>query len=165
MAVPDEPAHTVYAAAAVRGEVWGKTEGLTTRVSLPAGWAAVQDIPGCFAFQPDVPAGCAPALTGDEPGVAEVETSAGRYPPAYYFYSGLPTLVTDGARAVYLMRGLTATLVGTLLASGLCSLLSLSRRLLPGARFCLVATPGRFFLARALNSLGPRIPAADVRWA
>jgi hypothetical protein len=164
LGVPDEPAHTVYAAAAVRGEVWEETEGPITRVTVPAGWAIVDHVPACYAFQPNVPAGCSPALTG-KPGFAEVATSAGRYPPAYYFYSGLPTLVTDGAQAVYLMRGLTAALVGALLASGLCSLLTLSRRLLPVLGLALATTPMLFFFAGAVNPQAPEIAAAICLWA
>lgn len=165
MGVPDEPAHTIYAAAAVRGEVWEETQGPVTQVTVPADWAIVGSLPNCFAFQPDVPAGCAPALTGEQPGSAEVTTTAGRYPPAYYFYSGLPTLVADGAEAVYLMRGLTAALVAGLLASGLCSVLSLSQRLLPVLGFTLATTPMLFFFAGAVNPQGPEIAAAICLWA
>ena len=49
LGVPDEPAHTVYAAAAVRGEVWEETEGPVTRVTVPAGWANVDAVPACYA--------------------------------------------------------------------------------------------------------------------
>jgi hypothetical protein len=162
--VPDEPAHTVYAAAAVRGEVWEETSGPITKVTVPAGWANVDAVPACFAFQPNVTPSCSPALTG-APGTAEVATSAGRYPPAYYFYTGLPTLITDGAKAVYLMRGLTATLVGALLASGFCSVLSLRRRLLPVLGFGLATTPMLFFFAGAVNPQAPEIAAAICLWA
>jgi hypothetical protein len=164
LGVPDEPAHTVYATAAVRGEVWEETEGPITRVTVPAGWANVDQIPACFAFQPNVTPACSPALTG-EPGTAEVATSAGRYPPLYYFYTGLPTLVTEGAQAVYLMRGLTAALVGALLASGLCSLLSLRPRVLPILGFALATTPMLFFFAGAVNPQAPEIAAAICLWA
>ncbi|MGQ4819776.1 hypothetical protein ACQ1ZK_22285, partial [Enterococcus faecium] len=43
MGVPDEPAHTLYAAGAVRGEVWEETSGPQTQVTVPAGWANVDE--------------------------------------------------------------------------------------------------------------------------
>ena len=38
MAVPDEPAHTVYAAAAVRGEVWSRPRATGRRSPCGPGW-------------------------------------------------------------------------------------------------------------------------------
>lgn len=164
LGVPDEPAHTVYAAAAVRGEVWEKSDGPRTIVTVPAGYANVDAVPACYAFQPNVPAGCSPALTG-APGTAEVNTTAGRYPPAYYIYAGLGSLVTDGAQSVYLMRLLTAVLVGAMLASGFTSLLALRDRLLPVLGFGLAVTPMLFFFAGSVNPQAPEIAAAVMLWA
>ena len=162
MAVPDEPAHTVYAAAAVRGQIWAPAEGHHTAVTVPAGLAGVHAVGSCFLFpeedQPDCP-------LVDEPGLAETDTTAGRYPPAYYVYAGLPALVTDGPAAVYLMRVLTALLVGALLAAGFSSVLSLERRALPIAGFALATTPMLFFFAGAVNPQAPEIAAAICLWA
>jgi hypothetical protein len=67
--------------------------------------------------------------------------------------------------AVYLMRALTALLVGALLAAGFCSVLSLRRRALPIAGFVLATTPMLFFFAGAVNPQAPEIAAAICLWA
>lgn len=161
MAVPDEPAHTVYAAAAVRGQIWAEAEGHHTVVTVPAGLAGAHAVGSCFVFPTEEQPAC-PLV--DEPGMAVSDTTAGRYPPAYYFYAGLPTLVTDGALAVYLMRALTALLVGALLAAAFCTVLSLGRRALPIAGFALATTPMLFFFSGAVNPQAPEIAAAICLW-
>src|SRR4051812_3094666 len=101
--VPDEQAHAVYSAGAIRGEVWEQGEKHNIRMEVPAEFQKAGQIAGCFAFKPDTPAGCGGAFA-DEPGTVELATSAGRYPPVYYLYSGIGSLLTGGATAVYLMR-------------------------------------------------------------
>lgn len=162
--VPDEPAHAVYAAAAVRGEVWAPTTGFVTTVKVPAEYQVAGAIPTCYAFKSTVPAGCAPAYAA-RPGTAEVTTTAGRYPPAYYLYAGLGSLVASGAKAIYAMRILTALLVSAFLASAACSLLRLRRRMLPLAGLGLATTPMLYFFAGAVNPQAPEIAAAVALWA
>jgi hypothetical protein len=161
--VPDEPAHAVYAAGAVRGEVWEPGKGHDTKVEVPADLEQASRIPQCFAFRPDQPAGCGGAYL-DEPGTAEIATSAGRYPPVYYVYAGLGTVVSDGATAVYLMRALTAVAVGALLASATCSVLEQRRRTATLLGLGLSATPMLFFFAGAINPQAPEIAASILLW-
>ncbi|MCU1616103.1 MAG: putative rane protein [Frankiales bacterium] len=161
--VPDEPSHAVYAAAAVRGELWQPSDGSWTRVTVPADFADAGRIPICFAFHPEVPAGCSPAF-GGKTGLAETTTSAGRYPPAYYLYAGLGTLVTTGAKALYLMRLLTVLLVAALLASATCSALRTRRPRLALAGMGLAVTPMVLYFSGAVNPQGPEIAAAVGVW-
>ncbi|MGY1604119.1 DUF2142 domain-containing protein [Geodermatophilus sp. SYSU D00815] len=162
--VPDEPAHTVYAAAAVRGEVWAPMEDVLTTVTVPADIAQAGGVPSCYAFSGTITAECAPQY-GGRSGEAEAVTYVGHYPPAYYLYAGLPTLVASGKAAVYLMRALTAVLVGALLASATCSALATRRPRTALAGLGLATTPMLLFFAGAVNPQGPEIAAAISLWA
>jgi hypothetical protein len=163
LSVPDEPAHAVYAAAAVRGQIWAPAEGHVTTVVVPRDFENIDNAPTCYAFQPNVPAGCAEALT-DREGQIELGTRAGRYPPAYYLYAGLGSLVADGAKAIYAMRLLTVFAVAAFLASAACSILARRRRALGLAGLALATTPMLFFFAGAVNPQAPEIAAAILLW-
>ncbi|WP_164704688.1 DUF2142 domain-containing protein [Blastococcus litoris] len=160
---PDEPAHAVYAAAAAHGQVWAETTGVLTEVTVPADFATASAVPPCFAFHPDVAAGCAPEY-GGESGTAVTQTSAGRYPPAYYVYAGLPTYVADGAAAVHLMRLLTVFLVAAFVASAACSALRTSRPALALTGLGLAVTPTVLFFAGTVNPQAPEIAAGIGLW-
>ncbi|HUY65003.1 MAG TPA: DUF2142 domain-containing protein [Acidimicrobiales bacterium] len=116
MASPDEPAHTIKAAAVARGQFFGTPAPPTAggpspdvAVRVPDVFAAAVELPGCYAFHPDVDASCAPALH-PVTAVVTVDTPAGRYEPLYYFVVGLPSLFLSSASGIRLMR-----LVGGLL--------------------------------------------------
>jgi hypothetical protein len=153
----------VYAAAAVRGQIWAPAEGLQTTVTLPAGYENVHDVFTCYVFDVTIPAGCAEAFV-EKAGTAEVATTAGRYPPAYYFYAGLGSLVTDGAKAVYAMRLLTVFLVSAFLASALCSILARPRRAMALVGFSLATTPMLFYFSGSINPQAPEIAASILLW-
>lgn len=160
--VPDEPSHAVYAAAAVRGEIWAHAHGTITDVTVPADFARAGAMT-CFARHPETPAGCAGAF-GGHAGMTHATTTAGRYPPAYYLFAGLPTLVTTGAKAFYLMRLLTVALVAALLASATCSALRTRRPVLALTGLGFAVTPMVLFFAGAVNPQGPEIAAAVAVW-
>jgi hypothetical protein len=161
--VPDEPAHAVYAAAAVRGELWAPTTGIDTTVTVPATYANASTAAACFIYDGTVPAGCAELFVA-QPGTAEVVTTAGRYPPAYYLFAGSATLVADGATAIYLMRFLTVLVCAALLAS---AFLSVSERRSPWPLTGLVfaCTPMVLFFTGAVNPQGPELAAGIALWA
>jgi hypothetical protein len=161
--VPDEPSHTVYAAAAVRGEIWAPAEGLRTTVTVPATYRNAHDVFTCYVFDVTIPAGCAAAFVAVD-GTAEVVTTAGRYPPAYYMYAGLGSLVTDGAKAVYAMRLLTAVAVGAFLASAFCSILARRGRAFALVGLGLATTPMLFYFAGSINPQAPEIAASILLW-
>ncbi|NEK57225.1 DUF2142 domain-containing protein [Geodermatophilus sabuli] len=161
--VPDEPAHAVYAAAAVRGELWAPTTGIDTTVTVPATYANASTAAACFIYDGTVPAGCAELFVA-QPGTAEVVTTAGRYPPAYYLFAGSATLVADGATAIYLMRFLTVLVCAALLAS---AFLSVSERRSPWplTGLVLACTPMVLFFTGAVNPQGPELAAGIALWA
>ncbi|MBW3562338.1 MAG: DUF2142 domain-containing protein [Actinobacteria bacterium] len=110
---PDEPAHTFWAAAVAGGDISGREPAgdvLGREVTVPASIAQLPD-PGCFAFHPDVPAGCGEPRHEDAEGGVDVVTRAGRYPPAYYAVSGLPLRADAGAASLYWARAVSALLV------------------------------------------------------
>lgn len=163
--VPDEPAHAVYAAGVVRGQVFQERADEVARyVTVPSDFADANGVIACYLFQATVPAGCAgPYGQGDE-GLVEVATTAGSYPPAYYALAGLPTLVTDGVRAVYLMRLVTVVATAALLASALVSVLSHSRTPWPAVAVATAVTPMVLFLAGGVNPQAPEIAAGLLLW-
>jgi hypothetical protein len=163
LSVPDEPAHAVYAAAVVRGQIWAPAEGHVTTVTVPRDFENIDNAPTCYAFQPNVPAGCAEALT-DKEGEVEIGTRAGRYLPAYYLYAGLGSLVADGANAIYAMRLLTVFAVAACLASAACSVLSRRRPTIGLVGLGLAATPMLFFFAASVNPQAPEIAVAILLW-
>ncbi|WP_369253432.1 DUF2142 domain-containing protein [Geodermatophilus amargosae] len=161
--VPDEPAHVVYAAAAVRGDLFAPTEGIDTTVTVPATYATAHTAGRCFIYDGTVPAGCAELFVPRE-GSAEVVTTAGRYPPAYYLYAGSATLILDGAPAIYLMRLLTVLLCAALLASALASAWERSSAW-PVVGVVLACTPMVLFFTGAVNPQGPELAAGIALWS
>lgn len=119
---PDEPAHTFWADAVIRGDLSGEeVSGDPDRREVLVSPSVVALGYPCFAFQPDVPASCEErAAPGVEP--VMVGTQAARYPPAYYALVGAPLLADAGAASVYGTRLLTALLVALLLTWALWSL-------------------------------------------
>ncbi|MHB8682124.1 MAG: DUF2142 domain-containing protein [Acidimicrobiales bacterium] len=169
MASPDEPAHTVKAAAVVRGQFVGTPEppvrGLTNPdeiVRVPAVFADTNLLPGCFAFKPTVPASCSPRL-GHQAAVVRIPTPAGRYEPLYYLVVGLPSLVFRSGLGVHLMRLLGALACCALLASAFESARARRNPLRPVA-VAVALSPMTIFLAATVNPSGLEIAAAICLW-
>src|SRR4051794_2790228 len=151
---PDEPAHVVYAAAAVRGEVWATTVSGVTRVAVPRSFAGIDDVARCIHAGRSAQQ-CWPRHAEGGP-KRDVSTTAGRYPPVYYWISGIPSLVFKGEGAVYAMRLATGALVAAFLASAASSVIAKPRRLAVLA-LCLAITPMLYFFAGSVNPQGPEI--------
>lgn len=164
--VPDEPAHVIRAAAAARGQLLPgeRTErGYSTWVEVPEVFAQASGVPTCFAFHPDVTAGCAPSFDGsDRPTL--VETNAGLYPPAFYAVVGLPSVPFPSTTGVYLMRVVSAAICGALLASALASARLVTAPRLVIAGVAAAVTPQVLFLAGSVNPNGVEIAAAISLW-
>lgn len=109
--VPDEPAHVIYAAGVVRGDL-GHGAGSST-VNVP-GAVARSSALTCTAFKPSTTADCAPDLGADR-ALAPSVTPAARYPPLYYGLVGWPTLFGFGDATWYVMRLLSVALGASLL--------------------------------------------------
>lgn len=151
--VPDEPAHVLYAAAVVRGELGSGPLG--REVVVPAEVAVAGGLT-CTAFRPDTTAECRQPFV-EQPGSAATITSAGRYPPLYYAIVGLPTLFGFGAGQWVAMRMLSV-LLGCLLLG--VATLAWRRDPLPlTAGVALGVTPMTAFLLGSVNPNGAEIVA------
>ncbi|MGH9292389.1 MAG: DUF2142 domain-containing protein [Acidimicrobiales bacterium] len=164
---PDEPVQVIKAAALVRGELRGTPVAgpgsAETVVTVPRLYARAGTVPGCFAFRPDVPASCAPNLSG---GVTPTRVLIydGRYPPLYYAVVGLPSLATSSAGGVYMMRLVSALLSAGFLALAATVILVWSRSRMLLAGLGLAATPTLFFLGGAVNPSSLEVSSAICCW-
>jgi hypothetical protein len=163
-AVPDEPAHAIRAAAVVRGQItsgpWSQDPRLA-EANVP-NYVRHMGALTCYAFHPEISAGCMRPVTGDPNEIVSAGTSAAVNSPAYYAIVGLPTLVMHGTPALYAMRGVSAVLCAAALAIMIMMLLQL-----PRWRWALVATtvgvtPMVLFLCGAINPNGLEIASAGA---
>lgn len=177
---PDEPAHLVRAAGAVRAEFVGRCgdnakdpngvcprDSAFTEVHIPAFYSLARPgaIPGskiahhgvtCFARHPDISANCLilrlpPGWAGKS---ANAWTYVGRYPPIYYLVVGLPSLVGSGLWAFYLMRIASAAISALMLSLAVFSILRYSRSRILLLGVVIAATPMMFYLAGMVNPAG-----------
>ncbi|MCW2709570.1 MAG: putative rane protein [Frankiales bacterium] len=163
LAAPDEPQHLVKAAAVARGEWIGRGEqvGPITRVSLPAGFTEISAFPRCFAFKPRRSAACTPPVTAHGGPAVEVGTTAGRYPPAYYALTGLPTLVVQGVASDRAARVVSGLLCALLLAAAI----TWCAGDLAALAVLFAVTPMVLFLSAVVNPSGVEVAAAVASWA
>ncbi|MDJ0324896.1 DUF2142 domain-containing protein [Cryobacterium sp. PH31-AA6] len=167
MSVPDEPSHAIRAAAVVRGQIasipWEKNPALT-RADVPKYVAHAHELT-CYAFRPDISAGCMRPVQGNPIETVTTGTSAGLNSPVYYALVGLPTLVIQGTPALYAMRGVNAVLCAAALAIMIMQLLQL-----PRSRWVLLTTfvsvtPMVLYLGGSMNPNGLEIAAAGALFA
>lgn len=153
MAYPDEPSHTIRAAAVVRGQILvepGQSFGNGIHVRVPA-FIANLETQTCFAFQLDKTADCAPTIPSNDNYDAVAVTTAGLYNPMYYWIVGLPSLFLSGAPALYAMRILSAVLSAAFYAAGYAALLQLRRPKWPVVAASIATTPMTLYLASGIN--------------
>jgi Predicted membrane protein (DUF2142) len=152
---PDEPAHIIKAASVVRGQFLGEpTDQPAVRsVQVPEGIATAADWP-CYAFVVEASASCLlEVVDGSE--LAEAETSAGLYNPAYYLMVGWPSLLTGNTSAAVLgMRIVGALVVSFFLAAGFSALHRLRPNRVTAFGLAAAVTPMVLFLASAVNPNG-----------
>jgi hypothetical protein len=127
--VPDEPSHSIKAAAVVRGELSGESNGAagqTLEVRVPQ-WVAVGHELTCYAFRPEITPSCETVDFTDSSRTVVTVTSAGNYNPVYYAIVGLPSLVTEGKLGLYAMRLMSAALSCLFLAAMFAAAVQLRR--------------------------------------
>ncbi len=164
-AAPDEPAHAVRAASVARLEVLGDEVPRFDNalvVQAPKAYYRAAGTITCYAFKRSIPADCSEFT--DETQLVDVPTSAGRHPPAYYFVAGLPSLAFRGDVGVYLMRLVSALIVGAFVASTATSLERLRRPRVGALGVLLAATPMLFFVGGVVNPSAPELAAALSLW-
>lgn len=153
MAYPDEPSHTIKAAAVARGQFTvqeGQSFGHGVHVQVPS-YIANLSAQTCTAFKRDVTAACAPAIPKDDNYLTIGVTSAGLYNPMYYWFVGLPSLFLTGAPAIIGMRIASALLCTALLAAGMTALTKLRHPKWPVAAAAVAITPMVLFLSSGIN--------------
>lgn len=153
MAYPDEPVHTIKAAAVARGQIFaeaGKSFGHGVHVQVPSYIANLQS-QTCFTFQRDKPAGCAPGIPTDDNYLTIGVTSAGLYNPMYYWIVGFPSLFMSGAPAIFAMRIVSALLSALFYAAGFTALARLRHPKWPIVTAAVAMTPMVYFLASGIN--------------
>lgn len=173
---PDEPSHITYSAAVVRGDLghyqlvehpqfdqlavvsvpaWIAT--ITESNTDPARSTTTWSYP-CYRFNHDKPASCLTGVSGSVERVP-IPTTVTRYPPPYYFLTGLPTLVSSGETAVYGMRLVSALIVTLLIGLGLRAASAPSRPWL-ALGIVVVFTPMSAHIAGSVNPSAMEIAAA-----
>ncbi|WP_427130226.1 DUF2142 domain-containing protein [Pseudarthrobacter sp. S9] len=153
MAYPDEPSHTIKAAAVARGQFFpgpGESYGHGIHVQVPSYIANVQS-QMCFAFHMQDTAGCAPDIPLDDNYLTIGVTSAGLYNPLYYWLVGLPSLFMSGAPAIFAMRIVSGLLSAAFYAAGLTALSRLRHPKWPLIAAGISTTPMVLFLASGIN--------------
>lgn len=163
-AAPDEPSHMINAAAVVRGQWIVATsteqdaEGIALHeVTVPEYVANTLSEPGCYVFQPAVPATCRAGSGGDE--LVDVNNPVANYPPLYYLLVGIPTLFLSGDAALYGMRFVGAVLSGVLFATGLTAIVT-RLGMVTAMVAAAVITPMTLYLAGTVNPQSLEIVAA-----
>lgn len=162
MAYPDEPSHTIKAAAVARGQFFpgpGESYGHGVHVQVPSYIANVQS-QMCFPFQATKPAGCAPAIPLDDNDLTIGVTSAGLYNPFYYWLVGLPSLFMSGAPAIFAMRIVSGLLSAAFYAAGFTALSRLRHPKWPLVAAVIGTTPMVLFLASGINPNSLEIAAS-----
>ncbi|MDO9396184.1 MAG: DUF2142 domain-containing protein, partial [Herbiconiux sp.] len=148
---PDEPAHVVKAASVVRGELL-PAEMISKGgvLHVPASYASEYQ-QGCFAFDADVPASCAPPFTGDPSEIVETYSSASLYNPVYYWLVGWPSLALPDFSGIYAMRIMSAVLTSFFFATCFWMVAGWATRRLPGLGILVGITPIAVFLMGTVN--------------
>lgn len=153
MAYPDEPSHTIKAAAVARGQFFpgpGESYGHGVHVQVPSYIANVQS-QMCFAFVQQKTANCAPSIPLDDNYMTIGVTSAGLYNPFYYWLVGLPSLFLSGAPALFAMRIVSGLLSAAFYAAGFTALSRLRHPKWPLIAASISTTPMVLFLASGIN--------------
>lgn len=162
MSIPDEPAHTIKAAAVARGQFTGSNSGVQGQpltVNVP-GYIATLGQYSCFAQKSDTTPACSPRIDAGDRTLVPAETSAGNYNPVYYAIVGLGSRGLSGEPAIYAMRLISTWLVSFFLAGIFCAAASFRRFQLPVIGGVIALTPSVFFLTGAVNPNALEIAAA-----
>jgi hypothetical protein len=162
MAYPDEPSHTIRAAAVVRGQIAvepGQSFGNGVHVQVPS-YIANLEAQKCFAFFRDRTADCAPPVPTTDNFDAIGVTSAGTYNPMYYWLVGLPSQFLTGAPAIYGMRIVSVLASAAFYALAFRALTRLRKPKWPIFAATIAITPMVLFLASGINPNSLEIAAS-----
>jgi Predicted membrane protein (DUF2142) len=164
MSVPDEPAHTIKAAAVARGQFSGASSGVQgaqLEVNVPGYIARLHDYK-CFAQNSSITPACTPPIDARDRGWIPATTSAGNYNPVYYGIVGLGSRGLSGEPALYAMRLISTWLVAFFLGAIMAAATSLRRYHRPVIACAIALTPAVFFLSGSINPNGLEIATAGA---
>ena len=153
MAVPDEPAHAIKAAAVVRGQLQGQPSGKQgdpALVQVPQYFAEL-GLQVCYGFNPGKTADCAPEVNADHRAPTPALTSAGNYNPVYYLAVGVPSRILAGAPALYAMRIVSGLISAVFLAMTFAAARKMKRPQWPLIGCVVALTPMVLFLCGSIN--------------
>ena len=163
---PDEQYHAIKGAAVVTGQFTGRFDpvlgGGATFVEVSARWERLDYMPGCYAFQPEVPADCAGELDGPT-GDQDVRTRAGITPPFFHGMVGAPMHFLPTIEGFYLSR-LIGSLVAAIMVSAALTLAATARSWFLVGGVVVGWTPMAAFLSGVINPSSLEISAATLLW-
>lgn len=167
VSTPDAAQHVAYAASVVRGNLTspevvveeGASVSVKSRLTVPQAYAELDGRFACFDRANPDRIGCDLVL-GDGRDATEALSSAGRYPPAYYFLVGLPTLIPKAAVGIQFARWVAVAMNGLLLAAAIV----LARRWKRDVVLLLAFTPRLGFLSALVNPSGPELAGSVLLW-
>lgn len=169
----DEPAHAVKAVSIWHGQLRGKrievpgqaseaAMNLVDVVEVPADYATLQGIHGCFVVDGRTP-DCARDVDHNR-ALVKGFTSAGPYPPLYYVLVGWPSRIFDAPAGVYAMRIVSAGWIALFVAIAAAGAsLVMARRALVAVTMA-AAVPMLWFLGGSINPNGLECAAALAMW-
>jgi hypothetical protein len=174
MAVPDEPAHVIRAAAVVRGDLVGRDlvtetddpllENRTdTYLTVPKAYARLKSVPTCYAFDIQETADCAPDI-GEAGADVTASTYVGTYQPLYAAVIGWPSLLLPPEPAIHTMRIVGALVCAALTAIGF---LGVRRADVSGfgvVGYLIALTPSVVFFFGSVNPSSLEIAGALAAW-
>ncbi len=164
---PDEPVQVIKAVAVARGELTGRLVGNSHssfgKVSVPQYYAKTRNIPTCFHRNPKQSADCAPLPHGSST-PTDAFTYVDRYPPLYYLFVGLPSLLGEHRLEIYLMRLSSAALSSLFVALAVAACLRYAQSPIILTGVVMGATPLLMFLAGVVNPAGLEASAALATW-
>lgn len=162
---PDEASHVAKAAGVARGHLIGSehTPGVHS-LALPRLYEVHYTLNDCFGLKPDVPASCAPDVSGDLTSVVDSRTTAGRYNPVYYVAIAAPTLMTADVSVLYLTRLASALLCAALLALAVRTLAEIRDPAWVVAGTAVAITPMVVYLSGVVNPASVEAAAGVALW-
>lgn len=155
---PDAWAHEAKAYAVAHGQFipdkWTNPDAPSAGgfglVQSPHAWALRDMTNACFRFKPEVTPDCSPPVSDDRT-ISDTATSAGRYPPPYYFVTGLPSLLMSPATASWGMRAVGALVTSFFVAWAAVAAMTRRRPGIALAGVAVATTPAVTYLAGTVN--------------
>jgi hypothetical protein len=157
MSSPDESVQVAKAASEVRGQITGHLIGNKKSpygiVKVPGTYANINNVTSCYGTNASQSAACAPKYAVSDKTVKDTIYIA-RYQPFYYFIVGLPSLLTDSVKGIYVMRFLSAFMSSVFIGLAVYSVFKWSRSRVLLAGILLAATPTAIFFGGMVNPVG-----------